>query len=116
MLMDLGTLPCTNVEKEVRKQSVNLLHEAYVEFGLNCVSYDRKQAASVAAIVAAKAAVVVVEKKSLIGKGAVGTTSQVKSSQAKLQAAQESITEVAKKYFDPIGAWSEDDDIDEGEI
>ncbi len=41
MLLDIRTLPCSNVSKEVRKESVELLHEAYIEFGLNCVFYDR---------------------------------------------------------------------------
>ena len=44
MLLDLRTLPCNNVETEVRKQVADLLHEACVEFGLNCLSYDRQQA------------------------------------------------------------------------
>ena len=106
MLLDLRTLPCSNVEKEVRKQAVELLHEAYVEFGLNCVSYDRQQAATAAATTAAKAAVDVAEKKSLVCKGAAGTTLQAKSSQAKLQAAQESINAIATTSFAPLGAWT----------
>ncbi len=65
---------------------MELLHEAHVEFGLNSFSYDRQQTAYTAAIDVAKAVDVVAEKKSLIGKEAVGTSSQAKSSQAKLHA------------------------------
>ncbi len=45
MLLDLRTLPCNNVESDVRKEAVRLLKLAYVEFGVNCVLYDRKQEA-----------------------------------------------------------------------
>jgi hypothetical protein len=39
MLLELGTLPCNNVE-EVRKQAMELLHEAYVKFGYTyCYGY-----------------------------------------------------------------------------
>ena len=114
MLLDLRTLPCSNVEKDVRKQAVDLLHEAYVEFGYNCVSYDRQAAATAvaAAAAAAAAAVATAEKKE-----AKGTTrsSQAKASQAKLHAAKESINEVAKTSFDPLGTWSDDEDNDVGE-
>ena len=64
MLLDLRTLPCSNVEKEVRKQVLELLHEAYVEFGLNCLSYDRQQAASSTVVAVAKAVAAIAEKKS----------------------------------------------------
>jgi hypothetical protein len=58
MLLYLMTLPSSNVEKEVRKQPVELLDEAYVEFVYNCVSYDQEiEAAKVAkAVVAATTA------------------------------------------------------------
>ncbi len=49
MLLDLRTLPCSKVEKEVRKQAVELLQEAYVDFGFKCESYDRQQTAGAAA-------------------------------------------------------------------
>ena len=45
MLLKLRTLPCNNVESGVRKEAVRLLKLAYVEFGVNCVLYDRKQVA-----------------------------------------------------------------------
>ncbi len=41
MLLDLTTLPCNNVETDVRKEAVRLLKLVYVELGVNCVLYDR---------------------------------------------------------------------------
>ena len=67
MLLDLGTLPCNNVDKEVRKQAVELLHEAYVEFGYNCVSYDREIAAAKAAKAVVAAAAATAEKREAKG-------------------------------------------------
>ncbi len=109
MLLDLRTLPCSNVEKEVRKQAVDLLQEAYVEFGFNCVSYDRQQTAKAAAKAAAHVASVVAEKKG-------SASPQAKSSQARLlHVANESMNAVEKTSFDPLGAWSDDEDLDVGE-
>jgi hypothetical protein len=79
MLLDLRTLPCSNVEKEVRKQAVELLYEAYVDFGFNCVSYDKQQTATSAAKAAAQVVSVVAEKK-----GVACATPMGKSSQARL--------------------------------
>ncbi len=45
MLLDLCTLPCTYMDKNVRNEAVRLLKLAYVEFGINCVLYDRQQEA-----------------------------------------------------------------------
>jgi len=45
MLLDLRTLPCNNVESDVRTEAVRLLKLAYVELNVNCVLYDRKQEA-----------------------------------------------------------------------
>ena len=43
MLLDLRTLPCTNLEKNVTNEAVRQLKLAYVDFGINCVLYDRRQ-------------------------------------------------------------------------
>ena len=104
MLLDLRTLPCINVEKEVRKQAVELLQAAYVDFGFNCVSYDMQQTAAAAAKAAAEIASVVAEKK-------VVSCAGPKYSKARLlQAAHSSINLVEKTTFDPLGAWSDDED------
>jgi len=112
MLLDLRTLPCNNVEKEVRKQAVELSHKAYVEFGYNCVSYDRKTSTTKAIVVAADAAAATAKKRE--AKGAAETT-HAKSSQAKVNVANESISEVAQTSFDPLGIWSDNEYIEEEE-
>ncbi len=81
MFLDLRTLPCNNVGKEVRMQAVHLLHEAYVEFGFNCVSYEREQTAKVAVKAVVDAATAQAEKKGLGAKGTCAT-SHAKASQA----------------------------------
>jgi len=63
ILLNLRTLPSNNVEKEVRKQAVDLLQKAYVEFGFSCVSCDRQQTARAAAKASANLAEKVAEKK-----------------------------------------------------
>ncbi len=90
---------------------MELLHEAYVKFGYNCVSYDRKTIAAKAANALTAAAIATAEKKEAAG---AAETTHAKSSLAKLNVAKESINEVAQMSFDTLETWSDDEDI-EGE-
>ncbi len=72
------------------------------------MSYDRQQTASAAAKTVAHVASVVAEKK-----GVACAKPMEKSSQARLQTAHASINHVEKTTCDPLGAWSDDEDIDD---
>ncbi len=100
MLLDLMTLPCNNVEKGVGKQAVELLHETYVEFGHNYVSYDREIATAKAAKAVSTAAAAMAEKREAKW---VAEKALAKTSHARLDVAKESINEIAQTSFDPLG-------------
>ena len=97
MLLDLRTLPCNNIDKEVRQEAVRLLKLAYVDFGVNCAIYERAEAAKHKAV----------DNKSTDD----GITKAIPIS-GRLKWAHSAL-DVAPTIFDPNGTWSDDDDIDE---
>jgi len=97
MLLDLRTLPCNNVETNVRNEAVRLLKLAYVEFGVKCVLYYRRQE------VVAKLATSAKTKNSCEEEGASDIVAH------KLKAAHGTTLDATEMTFDPIGSWSDDD-------
>jgi hypothetical protein len=103
MLLDLRTLPCNNVETDVRKEAVRLLKLAYVEFGVNCVLYDRRIEA------AAKLAASTNARKSN------ADVLQPEGARLRLKAAHGTVLDASETAFDPLGTWSDDEVLDDGE-
>jgi hypothetical protein len=99
MLLDLRTLPCNTIDKQVRQEAVRLIKIAYVEFGVNCVLHDRLEAAN--------------HKASLTTETNDDLAKFAKATALKLKPAHATALVTAPTAFDPNGTWSDDDAIDE---
>ena len=95
MLLDLRTLPCNNVDKDVRNEAVRLLKLAYVEFGVKCLLYDREK------------------KASSSGTPKLDSENVLDVVALKLKSAHGTSLDATATTFDPVGTWS-DDEIGDG--
>ena len=103
MLLDLRTLPCNNVESDVRKEAVRLLKLAYVEFGVNCVLFDCQQEADAKPIASTHT------------RQTTTTVHQQENAVLGLNASHETTLVTSETFFDHVGTWSDDHVLDEGD-
>jgi len=100
ILLDLRTLPCNNVDKDVKEEAVRLLKHAYVEFGVKRLLYDReKYAAS--------------KQSSSNGMTKLDAEEVLDVVALKLKPTHGTSLDSTATTFNPVGTWS-DDEIGDG--